>query len=657
MPSKKKFRRILLFSYILSGILIHITLGSHGLLKNQVLAQTLETNQPPKNQQSQNSTQDSSAKEQFSTTLETTYIVAENGYTKVSHAFTITNLQPLFSVTQYALQISSPTITNISVKNGQNKDIPFLAVATDVHTSIAITFPDQIVGQGKQRIFTISFTDLDASIISGQVLEVAVPKIKDPQMYSKYTVSLITPIRFGSANKVNPEKYTTTITEQGVKTSFSENHFTGVNAIFGTEQTFDLSLKYHLSNPSSTVRLAQIALPPDTSYQRMIYSQLDPLPQEIEQDIDGNWIATYRIPATTTMTVLAKLKANLTMEPNPEVLVTPPTAIHTKGTEYWPINSDIIKKTAEKYTTAQDIYTFTAENLSYDYSLLTKDPVRLGADKVLANPLQALCQEFTDVFIALARKNNIPARRLTGYAHTENTQLRPLSLVDDVLHAWPEYYNQEKKLWIPVDPTWASTSGGINYFDQLDLNHIVFTINGESSQRPYPAGSYKTAQAQGKDVEVSFGAKPLVPEPNYTISFSKPMLGLAPFLRQPYITIENISGAAQYSQILTLSVISGTKDDVSSEILLWPQNEIIIPSFPPFQKRDFSSIALQKGSIFPTQGTIQVTYGETSSQFTIPIYPYFWRWLFNPFFVLGLVGGCIFLTLIAGSVLVLRRRK
>jgi hypothetical protein len=128
----------------------------------------------------------------------------------------------------------------------------------------------------------------------------------------------------------------------------------------------------------------------------------------------------------------------------------------------------------------------------------------LGALSALENKTDAICTEFTDVFIAIARAAGIPAREINGYAYTENPDVQPISLVADVLHAWPEYWASDRKVWVPVDPTWGSTSG-INYFDNLDLRHFSFVIHGENDDRPYPAGSYKLGIYPQKDVFVAFG--------------------------------------------------------------------------------------------------------------------------------------------------------
>ncbi len=154
--------------------------------------------------------------------------------------------------------------------------------------------------------------------------------------------------------------------------------------------------------------------------------------------------------------------------------------------------------------------------------------------------------EFTDLFIALARAAGIPAREIVGYAYTTNSRLRPLSLVADVLHAWPEYYDSEKQTWIPIDPTWANTTGGVNYFDKLDFNHITFAIHGFSSELPYAAGFYKRSGKNSKDVMVRFaqGSFTSLPTAKLTPGFSLPKVFPAGFTTSGHVTIENTSGVA-----------------------------------------------------------------------------------------------------------------
>jgi len=108
--------------------------------------------------------------------------------------------------------------------------------------------------------------------------------------------------------------------------------------------------------------------------------------------------------------------------------------------------------------------------------------------------------QLADFFIALARAQGIPARELEGAAFSTSPELKPLSLSQDILHAWPEYYDEQKQSWIQVDPTWANTTGGIDYFNKLDLNHFVFVIHGSDPLKPPPAGSYKKSDSSKKDI-------------------------------------------------------------------------------------------------------------------------------------------------------------
>jgi hypothetical protein len=158
---------------------------------------------------------------------------------------------------------------------------------------------------------------------------------------------------------------------------------------------------------------------------------------------------------------------------------------------------------AKELKTPENIYNFVVNTLSYNQDKATPNSQRMGAIMALENKDDVICTEFTDLFIAISRAAGIPAREINGYAYTENPNVKPISLVADILHSWPEYFDYDRKVWIPVDPTWGSTSG-INYFDNLDLRHITFVIHGEHFNKPYPPGSYKLGDNPQKDVHVSF---------------------------------------------------------------------------------------------------------------------------------------------------------
>jgi hypothetical protein len=155
--------------------------------------------------------------------------------------------------------------------------------------------------------------------------------------------------------------------------------------------------------------------------------------------------------------------------------------------------------------------------------------------------------EFTDLFIALARASGIPAREVNGYAFSENPKVQPLSLVADVLHSWPEYWDEEKGVWVPIDPTWADTTGGKDYFNTFDLNHVAFVIHGANDQYPLPAGSYKKDAKPQKDVYVEVLEDASYPQvETYEIRESKKKLTLGKHVWN--IALVNTGNVSQYEQ-------------------------------------------------------------------------------------------------------------
>jgi hypothetical protein len=189
------------------------------------------------------------------------------------------------------------------------------------------------------------------------------------------------------------------------------------------------------------------------------------------------------------------------------------------GQKYWDINAYADDPKIKALKNAPDIFNFVSNSLSYNYSRVAKNLTRLGAEKILDDPRNAVCMEFTDLFVAIAREKGIYSREIEGYGFTDDQKLRPLSLTTDILHAWPEYYNKLSNMWIPTDPTWQNTSG-IDYFSSLDLNHIVLAIHGKSSTYPYPAGTYKSDNS--KDVIVTVADKKIASHPKLEVSKSLP---------------------------------------------------------------------------------------------------------------------------------------
>ena len=112
--------------------------------------------------------------------------------------------------------------------------------------------------------------------------------------------------------------------------------------------------------------------------------------------------------------------------------------------QYWQLSDANLPK-IKSLNTVADIYGFVKNTLQYDYNRTGTASERMGADAVLAKPSQAVCVEFTDLFVAIAREKGIMAREIEGYGFTQDAKLRPLSLTSDILHSWPEYFDTDAK--------------------------------------------------------------------------------------------------------------------------------------------------------------------------------------------------------------------
>lgn len=435
--------------------------------------------------------------ENFAINLHSTYTVTATGKTIVEQKFLIKNKNPELFVSKYGIVVSSTNLENIEVTHN-GKRLESLINKQKGQTSIGVTFEDKVVGEGKTNELIISYTDRDIALISGKILEINIPELSDHDQYQEYQLELRVPSIFDTPSRISPKNFN--LRQEGDYNVITYNDLENqsVSAIFGNKQVFELKLNYYLNNPTSQNALTQITLPPETPYQKVHYFNLDPMPDHIKEDLDGNFIATYQIPANNSFNVELLAQVLLTLSADPLVPFSPVLTEHVNEQRFWELNNPLIIEITKNLQSPKNISDFVVEKLNYTSKPLDQSLERLGALNAIKeeNKNDATCQEFTDLFIALARQKKIPARRIVGIAYSNNEELRPNNLSGDVLHTWPEYYDQKEQSWLRIDPTWEDTTGGIDYFNNFDLNHIALAINGISSSLPYPAGSYSGEEAE-----------------------------------------------------------------------------------------------------------------------------------------------------------------
>ncbi len=433
------------------------------------------------------------ADDEFDISAQTTYQVADNGVTHVVEVISIKNKTEFVYTPSYTISLGFDDVTNLKTFNS-TESIPSILKETDERKSIELNFPNRTVGVNQVNRFTVSYDTKDIARDKGSILEVSIPGLADPTNFTEYTVTLIVPQSFGAPSvikPIHPVSNPLRFTRDQIGTS-------GINVIFGNEQFYKLDLTYHITNPKIVPVKTEIALPPNTAYQEVRINSIQPKPSDVYEDSDGNWLAVYNLDPRENLDIKATVLVKTVSVPT---FSSGQATTSLSSSRYWEVGDPEIKKIASTLRTPKEIYDYVVKKLSYDYEKIGDNNVRIGAKNVLNQPEFAVCLEFTDLFVTLARAAGIRARAIEGYASTTDSKLRPLSLVDDVLHSWPEYYDEKSGKWIMIDPTWGNTTRGVDYFNAFDFDHITFAIKGANSTYPVPAGGYKT-EAESKDVFV-----------------------------------------------------------------------------------------------------------------------------------------------------------
>lgn len=523
----------------------------------------------------------------FRANYDVSYAIAPSGVTIVTTNVTLVNQKTNLYPKQYAIVLDSLRVRNVIARDDGGTITPTIT-QKDGKTEIALPLHTQNVGLGKETTFTLRYENLDIAQQHGSIWEVNIPGITEDADLGDYTVSVQTPPTFGALQYLKPPP------ADGTRWNRTQMTRGGISAAYGKAQYAKLTLRYYVENPGLTARTQEIALPPNLPYQMVSIDALSPKPEQIRKDEDGNWLAQYTLSGGQKLSIEATVSVAITLpkESKEEVDLTPYLAPRT----YWEADHPAIKELAARLRTPRAIYDYVVATLAYDYDRVKTTPKRKGAASALQTPRQSLCMEFTDLFIAIARAAGIPARELVGYAYTTNTKLRPLSLVSDVLHAWPEYYDATRKMWIPVDPTWGNTTGGIDYFDTFDFNHIVFAIHGRSSEQPLPAGFYREGGREGKDVLVEFLQSPAAPASVTLIPrVTFPKTVTAGFTARGVVTVENASGIEASDISITVETSPFPYTVAKEHQTVAPYSRLEIPlsvSVPSSQPRGRATITV-----------------------------------------------------------------
>lgn len=524
------------------------------------------------------------ADENFDIEYDIFYRVIDSKTTQVTQTTSLINKKTNLYPTEFELNIRGGLEGDITgFDSTGNLEISSQKMENNSY-KIKVKLIQVSAGINNKITFSLNYKLNNLVTTIGRVYEINIPKPADDPSVVKYSVRASITKQLGPVGFIKPEiDYQETDTSYFI--SFNQNQAKkGILVGIGEASHFKFKLTYHLSNDSIIPKKYDVALPPDTSFQDVYYENIEPYPISVIQDDDGNWLATYLLSPKQSIDVMASGSALIYAKAKENFDELAPNKEHTKPDKFWESDNTTVKSIGNLLKTPEDIYNYLTTNLHYNYKKVNSLNRRAGAAVALNNPDDAICMEFTDSFIALARLQNIPTREVNGFAYTSDEFIKPLSLVADVLHSWPEYWDNGLNRWIPVDPTWGSTTLGVDYFNSMDFNHFTFVRRGISSIYPLAAGSYR-AEDKGKNVEVTVQADlPRFPQKN--ISFTTTQTG-----SKLKLSVTNNSGKAWYNINISLLskdlIIEPDKDQI--DLLPFSKKDIII-SYKPKAAKFWGSV-------------------------------------------------------------------
>jgi len=584
------------------------------------------------------------AEEDHAVRYKTDYYVVRDGNkirTRVTNRIEITNLKTEVYVKKFTISFPDTfAISNVAASDGKDLIVPQITT-TGGNINIVLEFSDPEIGKNSVNTFKLDFDQDNLFKLNGSVWEVILPTIESVDNAYEINVHLPAGDTKISVAKPIPDDIVPDESNPGGRKIIWKNPKTRIiYAIFGDKQFYKTNLRYSLRNPRLTPIYTDIALPPDTNIQKIYIESLDPKPSSVHQDEDGNYLARYYLGPKETKVVMFRGIIELDSKMRDEVvladrsisskyknlLLTPKT--------YWNLSRP---ETYQNLHTPEDIYRYVVNTLKYDFGRSASNNTRYGAEKITSMPDKAVCVEFSDLFIAIAREKGILAREIQGFGFASDARLRPLSLLSDVLHSWPQFFDGSK--WISVDPTWENTSG-IDYFSSFDLNHISFAIHGVTPDYPLPAGMYKTENS--KDITI----EPVEVTPTELQSV---LVALDP---QP----KEISDKETYETKIRVENKGNTymwniPVSLQSDSLTFSSYPTIITSLAPFEVREIPLKITTSVKNKQTQAALTITAANEQSAYTVAIIPYYYRIIFV------LAGIVVVLTLVFVAIRIIKKKN
>lgn len=571
------------------------------------------------------------------------YVVkeADTIRTRVSNRIELTNLKSDVYVKKFTISFPDTfSIRNITASDDKGTIIPEVSNSAG-NVNIVLEFSDPTVGKNSVNTFKLDFDQDNLFKLNGNVWEVILPTVESVD--NAYEINVHLPpgdTKISVAKPVPDDIVPDELTPGGRKIIWKNPKTRTIYAIFGDKQYYKTSLRYSLRNPRLTPIYTDIALPPDTNTQKIFVESLYPKPASVHQDEDGNYLARYYLGPKETKIVIFNGTIEIGSKARDEVVIADRSIssqyknLLLTPKEYWNLSRP---DNYQNLHTPEDIYRYVVNTLKYDFGRSASNNTRYGAEKILSIPDKAVCVEFSDLFVAISREKGILAREVQGYGFASDARLRPLSLLSDVLHSWPQYFDGSK--WINVDPTWENTSG-IDYFSSFDLNHIAFAIHGVTPDYPLPAGMYKTENSKDITMEPVESAPTEIQSVSITLDPAPKEISDKETFKTK-IRVENKGNTYAWNIPLT----------IQSDSFKFSNFPSTVTSLAPFEVKEIPVEITTSVQNKQVKAVVTINDATSKLSYEVAIIPYYYRIIFV------LAGIVAILTLIFVAVRVIKKRN
>ena len=199
------------------------------------------------------------------------------------------------------------------------------------------------IGLGTKLPFKLEFDTESVAKNSGSVWEINIPGIANPANFSSFVVTVKAPNSFGSTSIIKP-----VTTNKDLTFDKEQLGKSGISISYGSRQNYDFNLIYHLRNTNLYPVKTEIALPPDTNYQKSFINQISPRPNNVIIDSDGNWLAQYNLSPMQKEDIKVVGSVELNLISKREAITKDELKEFTTQTKYWQRHNTKIQKLANK---------------------------------------------------------------------------------------------------------------------------------------------------------------------------------------------------------------------------------------------------------------------------------------------------------------------